>query len=368
MLLILKDSRHKHKRLDGTGVNVLTRCAALKDLGAMVAVVYDQQDDEFCLQMEHIGVPMFYIKFGYHYLRFCFKWTNFFVWIKLWLLIRQLGITKIHCHHPQLLASIPPWVNRMDISCHNHAWFAEGTFHSNVKNTPLMKLRKYSKDNQFCLNRASKVISVSNSADSFVKRDLKYLDDTKFFVLLNSPRSDIKCAMPAKKIKKCTSILTLGNISREKGFFDLVLLAEKVPTLEFFWYGSPTAEVNRYTRDKPVPDNLHINGYSTSVDRLYEKTDVLLIPSHREAMSNTALEAFQFGVPLLAWDIEPMRDLAELGFKVDLCNAFDTDDIIDRLNTVHLRWTQSDISINRKLVNQINSQSQARKFIEILGF
>lgn len=97
----------------------------------------------------------------------------------------------------------------------------------------------------------------------------------------------------------------VGRMSEEKGVDELVAIAQRVlpahPDIEFLLVGDgPGKPQLEALQSQPYGQQLTLTGRVYDVTPYYARMDVLIMPSHREGMPFTALEAMAQHVPLIA--------------------------------------------------------------------
>jgi glycosyltransferase involved in cell wall biosynthesis len=127
----------------------------------------------------------------------------------------------------------------------------------------------------------------------------------------NSNNVEYRCVVDGKQIRICG----VGRLVREKGFDILVesisILRSKGYDVTCDIYGDgPEAEVlNKQIIDIGVSRSVILKGIKEAVRMSLPSYDVLVIPSRSESFGITALEAFDASVPVVASDIEGLREL-----------------------------------------------------------
>jgi glycosyltransferase involved in cell wall biosynthesis len=124
--------------------------------------------------------------------------------------------------------------------------------------------------------------------------------------------------------------LFVGRLLRDKGLVDYAeaarLLRPRWPEVEFAIVGFagsdnssavPIEEVERWQRDGIV----RYLGDTTDVRPFLEESDCIVLPSYREGMPRSLLEAAAMAKPMVATDVPGCRDLVSDGDNGFLCEA-----------------------------------------------
>jgi len=113
----------------------------------------------------------------------------------------------------------------------------------------------------------------------------------------------------------------VGRPIREKGLPELLQafarVREQLPGARLLLIGATMMgsgnpdgleEVRGWVNDWGIEDAVHLAGMRTDVERLLRGADLLVLPSHREGMPRSILEAMATGLPVVATDIRGCRE------------------------------------------------------------
>ena len=144
---------------------------------------------------------------------------------------------------------------------------------------------------------------------------------------------------PAREKRKSRrNLLFTGLLIPAKGVYDLVramgTLAERLPDVRLVMAG--VGEMDRLRADaleKGLEAQIRFPGWVTGErkEKLFQEADVLVLPSHTEAMPMSVLEAFGFGLPVVATDVGGLPELVEDGVNGLLCQKGDHAALADSL-------------------------------------
>lgn len=161
--------------------------------------------------------------------------------------------------------------------------------------------------------------------------------------------------LPVKKDKKRLTILFCGRLSEEKRPHIFAEISKKIPDADFAIAGST-----------PVPEKLYQtikflgNLDSSSLNTVYDNTDILLLTSYREGFPLVIMEAMAKGVVCISTDVGSIPDHITDGVNGFLVsNNMDEKSIInDFVKTIKLlerdRNTLKEISNNAYLYAKTN--------------
>lgn len=102
-------------------------------------------------------------------------------------------------------------------------------------------------------------------------------------------------------------VLSLGDISEEKGVFDTVEAVPQVvaecPRAEFWFAGrGDTDRLDRRATEEPWGDRIRVLGWVDGEQKkeVLNRADLLLLPSHAEGLPMSILEGMAHGLPIVA--------------------------------------------------------------------
>ncbi|MCL6416092.1 glycosyltransferase family 4 protein [Aestuariirhabdus sp. Z084] len=158
---------------------------------------------------------------------------------------------------------------------------------------------------------------------------------------------------PVLKLKsEKVVILFSGNPTKRKGWKILVDIARALPENCELWVTGGLRE----TGVSSVQMNIRLLGRIDYRDMpaLYQQADMLLLPSYREGLSLSALEAMSCGLPVVSYNCSSMDELS-FGQQMDLLS--DPDDLAAILENILLLVEDEKL---RKSIGEMNrSQCEA---------
>ena len=124
-------------------------------------------------------------------------------------------------------------------------------------------------------------------------------------------------------------IMMVGRLVAEKGYrelfcamthldADLWVVGERLPSDHA---GSIEAEIKQVVDNGPIKDRIKFLGQRSDVPELLRAADIFVLPSHREGMPRSIIEAMMTGLPIVATDVRGSREEVShgsTGFLVDV--------------------------------------------------
>lgn len=178
------------------------------------------------------------------------------------------------------------------------------------------------------VDRADAVVAVSEHTASLVRETFPKAEVS---VILNGV--DIHRFTPLKRlVSKTVNILFSGNPSRRKGRDMLRAVAQQLPENVYLLVTGGLRSVGEdlnHSRIKflgQVPYE--------KMPELYQQSDILLLPSYREGLSLSAMEAMSSGLPIVCYDTSSMRELIVAQKGGYLSTPDNLADLMRSLNTL----------------------------------
>lgn len=181
-------------------------------------------------------------------------------------------------------------------------------------------------------------ISLNSSNHVFFQNS----DDRVLFVKNQLVKKNISSIIPGSgvDVKKFNFVRThngankflfVGRLIADKGVFEYldaaVSVLKKYPKKEFLLvgelgYNNKTAlsktQIRRYTAKYP---QIKCLGKTDNIISLLESVDVMILPSYREGLSKSLIEAASMGLPIITTDVPGCRDVVKDGFNGFLCSV-----------------------------------------------
>lgn len=126
-------------------------------------------------------------------------------------------------------------------------------------------------------------------------------------------------------------------------------------------------ELKALTKSKGITEQIHFLGYRIDIKELFQAADVFVMPSFREGLSRSIMEAMASGLPCIVSDIRGNRDLIKTNENGVLCSANNIEELafnIEMLTENHaLREKMARVS--KVYVKEYSSKKVTEKLIDI---
>ena len=312
---------------------LLNQLLALRDAGFEVGAV--SADGPDLGPVRAAGVPHYPVPFT----RRMSPLQDLKAAIEIWRLCRRERFTIVHTHQIKAvlfgqlaarLAGVPLVVTTVRFYFHEHTppfkkrlWIALETFCARFSN--------------YLLSQNREDVSTAVAAGICPPDKIEYLGngiDVRRFSRTEVPQARLQCLREQWGLADDTPVVGfVGRLVEEKGLLELfeaiAILRQKHPRMRLLVVGPVDS-------DKPdhldaaaaakagLADITIFAGYRDDMPDLYALMTVLVLPSHREALPRSPMEASSMGVPTVATAIRGCREVVrpgENGYLVPLRDA-----------------------------------------------
>jgi len=166
-------------------------------------------------------------------------------------------------------------------------------------------------------------------------------------------------------------ILSVGELNANKNNKVIIEALSKLKNKKIHYFLCGTGELKEQmmlqAENCGISENIHFLGFRSDVKELYSATDVFVMPSFREGLSRSLMEAMSAGLPCIVSNIRGNVDLIENGKGGFLFNPEDSQKISEKLKILaddkELRETMGEY--NEKAVLQYDIENVKEEIREI---
>lgn len=130
-------------------------------------------------------------------------------------------------------------------------------------------------------------------------------------------------------------LISVGELNTNKNNGIIISAMEKLKNKNIHYIlcgaGEQQTELQEQVNKANLRNNVHFLGYRNDVKELYEAADCFVMPSFREGLSRSVMEAMASGLPCVASKIRGNTDLIKDGEGGYLCNPNDVQAFSDSL-------------------------------------
>jgi glycosyltransferase involved in cell wall biosynthesis len=178
---------------------------------------------------------------------------------------------------------------------------------------------------------------------------------------------------------KIVNVLFTGRMLREKGIVELIEAADRLALkhMNFKLFlagdideGNPSSISREEIEQWQKREYITWLGFCSDMKSLYQRVDIVCLPSYREGLSKALLEAAACALPIVTTDAPGCRDLVEdgvNGYLVPVKESSLLEAKLEQLISDASRRKQFGLAGRSKVINHYSSDIINRKIIDIYG-
>lgn len=149
--------------------------------------------------------------------------------------------------------------------------------------------------------------------------------DTEVKINPRSFVSDVKADSTAKRFLVCTRFVYAKGLDLLMESFKRFTETDNEWEMDIVGDGPLFMSIVKMAREYGIMERVHFYGYSQNVKKYYCQSSVFLLPSRWEGWPMVIMEAFEYGLPVVAYHMGAMDLMIEDGKTGLLPEAFDPD-------------------------------------------
>ena len=246
-----------------------------------------------------------------------FDLRNIKAYIQLRRIIKTERIDVIHCNTPigGILGRILSKHTALDIvlyMVHGFHFYQGGSRLKNLIFKSIEKLLAKNTDALITINRddylAAKPFKFRDSGKAYYLPGVG-IDINEIRDIQNSSKNDFDIV----KVDGVTNLISVGELNKNKNNILVLKSLTRLDKRLFHYYivgeGNQEQVLRKFVNNNGLSGNVTFLGYRTDAKHLLSQSDVFLLPSHREGLSRSLMEAMALGKACLVSDIRGNRDL-----------------------------------------------------------
>lgn len=279
-------------------------------------------------------------------------------------LISELNFDGIHCNTPigGVLGRIcgkKCKVNKVIYQVHGFHFY---------KGAPLLNWLIYYPIEKFLARFTDAIITI-NKEDYEIAKTFKLRNngkvyyvpgvgiDTKEFYPSNTDIPQKRAELGLKDTD--IMLISAGELNKNKNNSVIIkaLANANNPNIHYFLCGQGEldTELRNIAKEYGVAENVHFLGYRTDIKELLSASDAFVMPSFREGLSRSLMEAMSAGLPCIASSIRGNVDLIKNDINGYLCNPTDVEDFAEAISNI-----SQDDSLRKKM--SLNNLEDIKNF------
>ena len=220
-------------------------------------------------------------------------------------------------------------------------------------------------------SRYNKIICVSKGIEKDLVEKFTLQKDKIFTIYNGIEINDITC--PKKLTYENIKILTVGRLEKQKNYFFLLdvfksyLLCFPLSQLTLCGEGSQKIELEKYSRDIGIADNVNFLGFVSDIQKEYCTHDIYIQTSIFEGFGLGIVEAMNTGLPVISSNAP--SGPGEILFDSELLiNNFILDDYVNALKKLSSNdlYYQQHCEYSRKRSHFFSIEKTVDNYINLL--
>lgn len=271
-----------------------------------------------------------------------FAWMNLTAYKELVDLIRREKIDYIHCNTPTggvlgRLAGKKCKVKKIIYQAHGFHFY---------KGAPKINWLLYYPVEKFLARYTDALITINQEDYKLAKNKLKLRNNGKVYYVpgvgIDITQYNVTAEIRADKRKElgipldAFVLISVGELNKNKNNGVIIAAMEQLQNKSIHYIlcgvGEKQAELQEQAYNAGLHDNVHFLGYRNDVKELYQAADCFVMPSLREGLSRSIMEAMASGLPCVVSRIRGNTDLLENSGGGYLCGINDIPTYAKKVN------------------------------------
>lgn len=223
-------------------------------------------------------------------------------------------------------------------------------------------------------------VILQNRSDLSLLKKYKILADNQGMILPGAGVNTVFYSAAPMPTSNRFVFLFLGRILSDKGIRELAEAAQRMrrthPQVEFWIAGiqpeNHPAEIDKYEFQHWIDQGVFKYwGWRTDVRSLIEQAQAIVLPSYREGLSSTLLEAMAMSRPLVVTDVPGCRETVQVGYNGWLARVRDAQDLerclLEAINTTPEVLNQMGKNSRKKVVQEFSIEQVNNAYLDLLA-
>lgn len=149
--------------------------------------------------------------------------------------------------------------------------------------------------------------------------------------------------------------IAVGRLVRAKGFDNLIKIFSKYSKLNKEWTlkiigsGKEQKKLKKQIKKYELENRIQIIPFTNDIKKYYLESSIMLISSRWEGFGMTTIEAMEFGLPIISFDIPSIKEIGENNIKLIKKDDFNqyVEEMLKLSNSIDERIKYSELSKKR---------------------
>jgi len=315
-------------------------------------------------EYKKLSIPMFFLPLGYINPYRCLKYFIFF---------RRNSFDTI-CDFNGNFAGLTMWLAYFAGIEKRITSYRQG---SNHFNSSFLKKSYNFLVNRLVFNYSTTIIFNSRSALNVFFPNSVPGTDSRFKVIYNGINTkELLNKVSSSEIRHDLGIdlnaFVIGHVGRydkTKNHTTILKVAERLirkhPSVFLVLCGPGTCKLSEIVHSLGIDENVRLLGYRSDVPSILKSFDVFYFPSVTEGQPNALLEAMAMEIPVIASNIEPIREI--MPDNAMLTDPYDIDSTVSLIEKLMMKSERPPtVEFSQYIVNNFNSRDRFNDFLREL--
>jgi glycosyltransferase involved in cell wall biosynthesis len=311
-------------KFGGGSVIIAQLAVHQKSIGYDVSVL--TTDNEFSIYLRDLGINV---------IHFDCIWRSYnlvkdiYGIVKLTSFLRKNRFDFVHTHTTKagFIGRVASWLSRVTYIIHTVHGFPFSEVSSKIKVSVFSFLER------ILFRISNKVVFVSNYHLAWAER----LGIVSRSGVAISIRNGVDPISPEKNSQSLRNIVFVGRMVKEKGIFDLLNAFNRIKELHtdvsllYIGDGPDFLELKSLVEGQT---QIHLTGFINDVTQFISEEDIFVLPSYREGLSISAIEAQSMGLASVLSDVGGNVEVSNNGLAAQIFRVTDVENLAKVLNHI----------------------------------
>lgn len=227
----------------------------------------------------------------------------------------------------------------------------------------------------------TRIFKLSNTVMFVNQDDPAYLISKKIIApnkvfLMKGVGIDTQAWHPELKTDEGLRVTMIARAIKHKGVVEFIeaanQLSQKFPEVTFQFVGSPD-NGNRFSLSETFMKNqssIHYLGHQDNIRHILSQSDIFVLPSYREGLPRTSMEAMSMGLAIVTTDVIGCRETVEHGINGFIVPPKDSMALAEAIEKLlldeNLRLSMGEES-RKKVLREFDIDTIIHKHLEVYG-
>lgn len=259
-----------------------------------------------------LALDTFYNELGCNFYQIDFSRSplspdNFKAYNQLKKVVNMGNYDIVHCHTPNASVISRLVCNKLRKQNKLRVFYTAHGFHF-FKGAPLLNWLVYYPVEKFCSKFTDKLITINTedyklAKNRFNVKEIHYVPGVGVDLNMFAPAPE-KRSLKRKELdlpETSVVLLSVGELNRNKNHQIVIRAIAELNDIDIHYViagkGELYDELKKLAEELNVSDRVHLLGFRSDIAELHHATDIYVLPSEREGLNTSVIEAMASGLP-----------------------------------------------------------------------